>query len=421
MRSRVRIPLAVMLGLFLAISMMNSPAQAAPSRSLFSGAGYGSFAFVGQTVMSGRTAFVALGCQAKAGAHVENAMQSNQEEEQQTGGSMSTGSVRTSADAIKNKSTTKTLTTATANGVNLLKGRITASRVRSVSATFTSGDGMRTSPSGTVLSDLVVDGDAFRVEPGPNTKVTLAGVGYVVLNEQFSNTEGPRAFLIVNGIHVYVTEQRNPLGIPVGTQYIVGHATSALQPGAAGSLGGTAYGHKLFEGKRMQSGPSAVVYMPCQGTGGKEVNNTSGSVQHRQVFAFGAVKTTGVGRVTSKSATSLMAASVDSVSLLSGLVTADSVTAKARAAKKGKSRSFRDAGSEFVNLVVAGRPMGSKIAANTRVPLPGIGTLWLHRVIRGPNSIEVRMIELEVKQDNPFGLTPGSKLQVAVARALVLS
>jgi hypothetical protein len=106
--------------------------------------------------------------------------------------------------------------------------------------------------------------------------------------------------------------------------------------------------------------------------------------------------------------------------LLGGLITADLIRATDRGSKEGKTRAFTDAGSTFVNLVVAGRPIGKETGRNKAIELPGIGTLWLHRVIRRSSSIEVRMIELEVKEENPFGLKPGSKLQVAVARAVVL-
>ncbi|HEV8419831.1 MAG TPA: choice-of-anchor P family protein, partial [Actinomycetota bacterium] len=138
------------------------------------------------------------------------------------------------------------------------------------------------------------------------------------------------------------------------------------------------------------------------------------------VFQLGQVKDTAMGRVGSKSATSQMASSVESVNLLGGLITADLVKASGRATKEGGSRTFSDAGSKFVNLVVAGRPIGNETGPNTAIKLPGIGTLWLHRVIRTSYSVEIRMIDLEVKQENPFGLKPGSKLQIAVARALVL-
>lgn len=415
-RGVTAVALPVTLTLLLAISFA-APTQAGPRRTTFNGDSYGSYAFVGKSVVSGRTAFVGIGCQTKAGTHVENAMQSNQEENESTG-SMSTGSVKTTADAIQNKSTTKTLTTATAHRVNLFKGRITASRVRSVSATLRDGKGMRTSSAGTALTDLVVDGEVFKVEPGPNTRITLSGLGYVVLNEQVGNNDGRTAFLVVNGIHVYVTEQ-NPLGIPVGSQYIAGHARSALKPSSRAAVGGQAYGHKFFEGRRAQSGPSAIVYMPCRGTGGQTLNNTLSGVSHPNALQLGTVKDTAMGLVGRRTATSHTTSSIQSIDLLNGLVTADLVRASARGSKEGKSRSFTNAGSKFVNLVVAGRPIGKDTGPNTTIQLPGIGTLWLQRVIRTSSSIEVRMIELVVKEDNPFGLAPGSKLQLAVARAVV--
>jgi hypothetical protein len=416
MRSLVRTSIAVMLGLFLAVAFA-SPTGAAQRRTLFSGDGYGSYAFAGKSVVSGKTAFVGVGCGSKAGTHVENSMQSNQEENENTG-SMSTGSVETSADAIQSQSVTKTLTKATAHGVSLFKGRITASRVKAVSTTLKDGKGMRTSPTGTALTDLAVDGDVFKVEPGPNTRITLAGLGYVVLNEQFGANDGRTATLVVNGIHVYVTE-RNPMGIPVGTQYIVGHARSALKPTGKAAVGGQAYGHKLFERQRAQSGPSAIVYMPCTGTGGQTLTNTLSGVGHPNAFQLGTVKDTAIGRVGKSSATSLMTSSVQSVNLLNGLVTADAVKAVARGSKEGDARTFTNAGSKFVNLVVAGRPIGKETGPNTAIDLPGIGTLWLQRVIRTSNGIEVRMIELQVEEGNRFGLKPGSKLQIAVARAVV--
>jgi hypothetical protein len=54
MKWLVRVPLAVMLGLFLAIPA-TVPAEAASTRNLFYGDAYGSYGFVGQNAMTGRT------------------------------------------------------------------------------------------------------------------------------------------------------------------------------------------------------------------------------------------------------------------------------------------------------------------------------------------------------------------------------
>jgi hypothetical protein len=419
MRWIVRVPLAVMLGLFLAVPS-TLPAEAASTRSLFYGDGYGSYSFVGQSAMTGRTAWVAMGCRTPPGTHLENTMGSgDQDDPSGQNGNSSTGSVATSADAIKNNSVTKSLTKATTNDVSMFKGRITASRVKSVSATFKNADGMHISPAGTVLTDLVVDGRVFQVSPGPNTTVTLAGLGRVVLNEQQGGTQIPMPFLTVNGIHVYVT-QPNRLGIPVGSQYIVSHASSALKTNVVGVVGGQAYGHKLFEGGKAQSGPSAIVYLPCVGTTGKVVENDVASVGQPGVFQAGQVRDTAVGTVGSKKAMSETTSSVEGVNLLAGLITADLVKADARATKVGDTVTLSDAGSKFVNLVVAGKLIGSETGPNKAIPIPGVGILWLHQISRSGRSIQIHMLNLEVTQENRFGLKPGSKLQLAVATALVL-
>jgi hypothetical protein len=299
---------------------------------------------------------------------------------------------------------TKPLLKATTNDVSMFKGRITASRVKSVS---------------TMLADLLVDDQVFQVSPGPNTTVQLAGLGYVVLNEQQGSSQGALPSLVVNGIHVYVN-QPNGLGVPVGSQFIVSHAFSALKTNVAGTVTGQAWGHKLFEGGKAQSGPSAIVYLPCVGTGGKVVENNVASVGQPGVFQAGQVRDTAVGTVGSKMATSETTSSVEGVNLLAGLITADLVKADARATKVGDTISLSDAGSKFVNLVVAGKLIGSETGPNQAIPIPGVGILWLHQISRNGRSIQIHMLNLEVSQENPFGLTPGSKLQFAVAQAAIL-
>jgi hypothetical protein len=57
------------------------------------------------------------------------------------------------------------------------------------------------------------------------------------------------------------------------------------------------------------------------------------------------------------------------------------------------------------------------VAANTQINLSGIGTLYLHRVIQGTNSITVHMIELVLVSNNVLGLPTGTRIIVASASA----
>jgi hypothetical protein len=107
--------------------------------------------------------------------------------------------------------------------------------------------------------------------------------------------------------------------------------------------------------------------------------------------------------------------------VLGNLVQAGGVKADAHASTDGGNPSFSDAGSAFASLSVQGHPeIGADVPPNTQVEIAGVGTLWLHRVIQDSHSIEVRMIELQITaSDNPFGLSVGTDVRIAVASASV--
>jgi len=106
----------------------------------------------------------------------------------------------------------------TLGAVNVLSGLITADGVVAM-ATSTIGDA---NAEGSSLANLVVNG--VQVDnPAPNTRMSLPGVGFVVLNEQIPTSGG----MTVNMIHVVL--QSTLLGIPRTTgNIIVGSATSSV-------------------------------------------------------------------------------------------------------------------------------------------------------------------------------------------------
>jgi hypothetical protein len=265
----------------------------------------------------------------------------------------------------------------------------------------------------------------------PNTRIELAGLGEVVLNEQIERERARSASLTVNMIHVRITHE-NVLGYPIGTDIIVAHAFSAIEqhePTVA-TVDGHAYGTSA-KGKllspvivRLSSGQSAPISVPCLGTGGETRTNFVASVKvpsDGTVLNATTVRTTARGTVGPSSASAETTATVEAASLLTTLVQATAIKADAHASSSGGSPSFSDAGSSFGSLSVSGHPeIGADVPPNTQVSIAGVGTLWLHRVIQGSNSIEVRMIELEVTvSGNPLGLAVGTNVRVAVASASV--
>ena len=337
---------------------------------------------------------------------------------------VTTGVINTTADGTTLvDGTLQAMATADVNDASLLitqlGGVITADEVKAVSTTTHDNSGFHTSAEGSTFVNLVVAGVPITVLPAPNTSISLPGFGHVVLNEQITKMKSGSASFTVNMIHVFI-DVANVLNIPIGTQIIVSHAFSGLTSGVQGTLDGQAYGTKAAVGHLITSGPSALEKMSCLGTNGVLKTNSVAQVQVPLLFSVGEVVDTALGTVNSTSATGEMTSTVQSVDVVSSLVTASLVEADAHASTTGGTPTFSDDGSMFVDLQVTGFPnINDNVPPNTRLHIVGLGTLWLHRIIQTSNSIEVRMIEVIVTEANSFGIPIGTDIQVADAEASV--
>lgn len=425
--------LAVTLG-FAACEDIDSPsAPLPPSGSLETAddvetlaleTGYAADAFgtrvkVGQTVTSSETAPTALACAAQPPAETSNTVATVN-----LSSAGRTGLVTTKAEALRlSGSATAARATSTVHTVNLLDGLITASEVKAVSTTRLGSGGFRVSAQGSAFTRLTVNGTAVATNVRPNTRVDLPGFGYVILNEQVERSGSGFAELTVNMIHVVIT-RTNVLGIPVNSNIVVAHAHSRMQqPGPTcvceGPLSGFAYGSEVA-GSSLQSGKTAHIRLPCNGTDGEIRRKTVLTVEVPDVMTLGQVVTTAQGTVDPPSAEGQTSSRVERVDLLDGLVTAEAVRAVARVSTTGGPVTTSTSGTGFVNLHVAGHPeISANPPPNTKVELSGLGTLWLRRVSQTSRGVEVRMIELIVEQSNAHGLPIGTRVRISVAKAAV--
>lgn len=396
---------------------LNAVAQiASPNTSnqtkVFKADAYGSYAFVGSTVKLGKTAPVGTG--SSCGTTLIGMNRTGTVASVTASPTLTSGTIDTAAS----DTATSSLSSSAVAEVNLLGGLIRGDAVKAVSMTNHDSAGFHVSASGSRLVNLVVAGQVFTAVPAPNTTIQLSGIGKVVLNEQISSASAASANLTVNMIHVYVTVANN-LNIAAGTQIIVAHANSGMMnvEGPA-ILDGFSYGSTVKVGSLLRSTQTAPESVPCAGTGGAVKTasimgaNVSGALQS------GTVSNTAMGNVMPSSSTSETTSEVQGLNLLSSLVTADVIKTKAHAnVASGGAFQFSEA-SSFVNLRVQGHAeINANVAANTQVAIAGVGTLYLHRVLKSANAIEVRMIELVVNQNNSLGLPIGTDIKIAVAEA----
>lgn len=141
--------------------------------------------------------------------------------------SQQVGSVGAMNDTVSGQiAPSGTTVTSSANvaNPNLLGGLIKGSQVTATANANWNNTG--TGSASTNLTNMTIDGIPASKSPGANTRVSLLGVGYVILNEQTSSVNSSGATETVNAVDIYVT-QTNLFGIPIGTQIILGHATAS--------------------------------------------------------------------------------------------------------------------------------------------------------------------------------------------------
>jgi len=403
---KVVFPLAVLITVLAA-----RPGPALASTPAYGASAYGTSAFGGSAALLGKTAPVGLGCGTSAGTSKTSTLASVTDAPLATTGT---------SDTEVSTTTTSAKATATVEDVTLLGGVITATEVQAVSLTRQDAQGLHVSGAASHFLGLVVQGVAISSTVAANTTIPLAGLGKVVLNEQGGVVGTSSARLTVNMIHVYVTVA-NQLGIATGTQLIVGDAFSSLAvANGPGLLSGYSYGTSI-SGSSVQSSPTAPASLPCLGTHGQTLTNTSAGFTRSGVAHSGTITDTATGNITSSLVSGQTTARVNALNLLSGVVTAGSVKVVANVSSSdGVHVTRNDAGTAFGNLVVQGHPeINDSTPPNTTVPLAGVGTLYVRRQIVGANFIEERGIELVIAPSNTLGL-PAMDIIMGRATAAIL-
>lgn len=399
--------LVVMAGTVLAQS---PPALAQTSEIGFQAYAFGSQVNVGSTVKSGRSAFVVLPCTPQVGVTRTNTVA-----DVNASPLLTSGTVDTTAASAGTTTGVASTASATVQNASLLGGLVSVTTVRSVSTSNrnSTNGAFSTSAAGTEFTGLSVDGIPIIGMPAPNTRISLPGVGYVILNQQYPAAGPGQTELTVIGIHLVVTVA-TPLA-PIGTSIIVADAFSGLAGPVEGLLSGLAYGTNANVAKTIIAGQSFPEYMPCLGTNGTTRTNSGAAVDIPGILTSGTVTDTANGTATATSVSGEMSSTVQNLNLVSGLVTATALKADVTAA--GNPATLGDH-SSFLGLEVAGFPrIGDTPPPNTKLTLAGIGTLWLHRVFKTTTSITVIMVQLVVTvSGNPLGLAVGTTVNVAYAR-----
>lgn len=407
-RSRYWLLAAVIaLATIAAPALSTVEASAATVRYSYSGYAFGTTVSVNNTVTSGYSAPVSLGCTTDG-----TIRRSNNTAAIDLAPVGTTGTVATAADT--SASPVRARTSATTQRVNLLDGLVTATAVQAVSSTTRTGSTFAVSASGTTFTDLVVAGVRIDSTPQPNTTIDLVGFGYLIVNEQVRPAANR---LNVNALRLVINTS-NVLGVTVGTSAVVSGAVSQLSDPVSGLVGGEAYGTRAQIGTTFDSGPSFVKYMPCLGTGNMTQTNTGANVNIPGIATTGTVSNSVRASVSTSAISAVTYSTVQNVNVLNGVVRAGLVKAVARGDYNGKAYTFSDISSTFGSLTIRGTSVGANVKPGTVVTVAGVGKVTLRKVTRSARAISVVMIEVVLTQ-RVNSLPAGTVIRIGAARVAI--
>jgi len=405
------------LVLMIAFASINSFGTT-PDTQTYLGTAYGTYAFVGNTILVGQTAPITLAGPCGTSQQPLNVTGSG------AGVNLpplvSGGVVNTDVSSASQQAQA----VADTASISLVGGFITAQEIKAVSTTTIDSHGVfHVSAAGSTVSNLVVFGHVYNGSIPANTRINIPLLGYVVLNEQTSNIGSSTATLTVNMVHVHVTVV-NLLGLQVGTEIIVSNATSGMvNVFAPGIISGQSYGTQVI-GTLLASAPTAPESLPCFGTAGQVLTNNLASVDLPSILTTGTVTDTVESNLTLSLSSGQNTSVVQGLNLLNGLITASVMRAQVNAVINDSYNYILNGVDSFVGISVSGHPeISDNVAYNTSVSLAGLGTLYLKRIINNapyPHTVEVRSLELVVNQNNSYGLPIGLDVIVGDAQIQII-
>ena len=314
--------------------------------------------------------------------------------------------------------TTTSLSVQTSEDIHnfrILGGAIAASEIHAV-VTSTATAAGATSANSSSFSGLTIAGLPVNSSPAPNTNLALPGFGSVILNEQSGPFNGAKTTSIgVIMMDIRITAL-NAVGLTPGTRIIIAFVQSAVQPSAVHSVTYSLYASGLG-GSTPAIGPVAIAGTSCQG-GSSTVGLNGYSTP--PLGNTGSETSSVSGQITASSATASAQNSISNVNLLNGLISADKIATVANASWDGTGS--RSGSATFVNVKIAGSPLPTNLAPNTRRNLSGIGYVIVNEQYGSNNASEATesVIGLDIYitvSNNSVGLPVGARIVVSLASA----
>lgn len=424
MVKRIIISLIALCALLSATASVAIAASASPTSSLFPGVpnAYGYAVYVLAPAGSGSANYgpsvpVALSCTAPPGSNNIT----NSGPALPAAPLIASGTANASITVNRSQQSLTVQTSEDIHNLSMLGSLIAANDVHALVTSTTSSAGASSTNSST-FSGLMVNGLPANSSPPPNTKLTLPGLGSVILNEQSGPFNGANSTSIgVVAMDVQITSS-NSFGLATGTRIVVAFVQSAIAPSAVTAIAYGLYGLGLG-GSTPNIGPVAKAGVSCKG--GSETIGSNG-INSSTIGSTGAESSSASGQITSSTASASSQNSISNLNLLGGLVSANKVTTSANAGWNSSGSSSRSGAATFQNASVDGTALPTNPVPNTRENLPGLGYALINEQSGSNDSSGAAETVIGVDiyvtvANNSLGLPVGARIIVSLASASATS
>lgn len=391
-----------------ALAVVATAVPAANASSAFGGTAYGSKAHLGSYAQSGRSALVTF-CTSRPGVVHRDSTAKARIPHLGT-----IGAVHTKIWSTRSHGTSAARSSATTGSTALLMRNLTATTI-SAKATVSRHDGKYRSSGSTTLVGLKVFGKSVAVHPKRNQRLALPGIGALIFNHQQRSTHLGVTRIIVTAVTLRLG-RHNTLGLP-GGNVVLSRATASMHKAVRRQARGIAYATSANLGSTVVSGKTAPSYLPCGGSDGKTITNRTAGVKLKGLRS-GATRTSAHSADSAKRSRADFTARLAGLHLLGNTITASALRARVSVVRGGHGLSRSSRGTKVLGLRINGKKVDGTRPANTKYAIPGLGTLWIHRVVKTRNGAQVYALELDLNTAQS-GFAKGTVIRVAGASAAV--
>lgn len=320
---------------------------------------------------------------------------------------------RSLSNIERTNTNTSAQATVNAHMIDVLQGTVYADSIQATANSDMTSTNVDSAASSVWFSQLSINGRPFEEHvPAPNTRVTLDGMGYVMLNEQYPINQANITHMIVNLIHVYIT-QENKL-VRNGAQIIIGHTeTTITRTSLPHILRSNLYDYSASMHVPLNDRESHTLATHIACTGGSSQTHSVSQLPFAVGYSGLAVENTS-GRILSGGSNNTGQVHISNLHLLQGLIEIESVNVSAYVERS--SHTIYKARTMFMNAHIADTTLNSAVRPNTRIPLQGIGDVTLNEqsstVSKSYIEQQVNALNIHVTQKNDQDIPVGTHIIV---------